>query len=654
MKSVNAVAKLSNRVSILSFLGLMILGLAVGRPTFAVEDFKLWQKLRVNENATLLKHLSKTESAKSVKWLVNEPDFKKFSTSFSTEPFQFVEGVKAAMLKSITDGKAADFKKAAKEGFDKLDAADFGGFMRQNAFKDLLGKVLGMERSDLEDASFLEELFSDPQIRAALGLTERNPDAQPIPSPVASPVPSPVASPNPGKDDTKTDTKVDAETAKRLAEEQARNAQLQQQIQAMLAAQQQGKGAGEVNDKALENAAQQICDRFNALQTAQQQNQDLLQQQLNGVNELFNRFAAASRTVDNGNNNKDRLEDALIPALQNALGNQQQQTPPAAPPQPPTIPPTQATNDRNDNGLFDQPLPKRQDPQPEEPLPPLTFPTQPSNALNQPINLELPTSSGARELRDVQDALSKVQNRTSVASTLAPNASLTDLVMAKARVQSEKREVQAALIPAKDRLARLEEALEEAKGGGRDLLPAWVKKQEAQLQANVDKAKKQVEGLQQQAQFAGNDQNARNALTAQFQQFSAQQSQAEEALNKFKAEVETKVQEGNKAVKTLAKRRDQLQSEIGKLESAMGSITEEETAMQQLINNQMQAQLAAIQGAGQPGGTPNVNRIANGVPGRTAPRSTVPGRLGVGGGANLQSGGNVPTGSGMRGPLGGK
>ncbi len=658
MKSVNPNAKnpnkLVSRLGVLSYMGLMVLTLATGGNALAA-DFKLWQQVKVSEKPLEVQRLDKFEKGveKSEKWLITEPDFKKFATSFSAEPFQFAEGLKAGLLKSFKDGSQDAFRAAAKEGFEKLEAKDFGGFIRQSALKTIIEKILAMDKTKLEDEKFLEELFADPAVRAALGLTDKDPNEKPVKEEPKGEKPVIKEEPKGDKPDTSA---KDAENAKKLAEEVARNAQLQAAIQAMQAqAQQQNLGTGELNDGALDNLKAQVCGGVDALKAQLDANRSSLDAQLSGVNELFNRFASASRVGDVARNeNKDRLEDILPGLLQNALGQQQQTSQIAPPPPPPTIPP-QAQNEgrQNDNSIFDQPLPSRPQQQEEQPLAPLQLPQPQSSGVQQAITLDLPTATGTQELRDAQEQITKLEGRTPIAATLGQNAGLTDLVMGKARVQSDLRMAQSALQNVKDRAAKLDEALEtELKEGGRAALPPWVAKKEAELQAKLDKANKAIQSIQQGAQFA-KDQASQSAVQGQFQAASNQASTAEEELNKFKADVQTKVTEGNKKIKALAKRRDDLQSTASKLEGQLGGLKEEEQAMQALISNNMQMQLAAIQGGGQGAvGTPNVNKISQGVGRGGAPRSVVPGRLGATG-TNLQTGSSVPAAGTQRGPLSG-
>src|SRR5258708_7006782 len=139
MKSVNVISKLGA----LSFIGLMVLTLATGGTALAADNFKLFQQVKVSEKPAELKRLASFEDAdtklsgvaSSEKWLGAEPNFQKFASTFSTEPFRFVEGIKAAMLKSTDLEK---FRADTKAGFDKLDSKAFGGFIRMNAFKTLL------------------------------------------------------------------------------------------------------------------------------------------------------------------------------------------------------------------------------------------------------------------------------------------------------------------------------------------------------------------------------------------------------------------------------------------------------------------------------------------------------------------------------------
>ena len=692
MNSWNAVAvvaeRMLSRLGQFSLLTFMILSLAMGTPAIAAdEDFKLWSK----KDDKALEYIQEDDSTKAVKWMVEKPDAQKFVESFSEQPIVFAQGFRAGLQEAIKTKSASElktFKSEMLEKFNAIEAKAFGGRLEQAALKGLIEKMLEMDEDQLKDEDFLKKLFEGADeeekeaLLAILNLTDEDPKAddedsqekpeeKPEEKP-AKPVLEDEANKNAGDDlseqvreqfgnqNQNVNNGVDPEIEASLKAEQARNAQMQQIINS-LRAQGQPAATGEFNDAALQKTAKIVCDKLDALdRNLSNDLEDQIKPLQDALNEGFNRIAAlSSRPVEaqQQNNGGQRLEDILPGLLANALdsGEEQAIQPPPPPQVAAQIPPQEENDD--DNGLFNQ-LPPELPEQPiEEPQGGLPFIPQPTRqAVQQPINLDLPSTSGRLELREAEDTLANLENRTPIAQTLQNNASLPDLVMAKAKVSSEAKQAQATLQTAQDKAAVLDEQLEQLKEGGRAALPASVKRREAEMQNDVKGLQRQLEQFQQVAAQAGDNPQAQQAAQQRLQQLQGQLNQAEDTLNNFRAEKEIKIEEGNKAIKSLAKQRDRLNSAISKLKGQVGTLKEEETAVQQLINTQVNLQMQAIQAQYNPqaagGVTPNVNRIQQfGSSTGNAPRSNLPSQLNTLGSSigssSLSTGSSVPTSTGV-------
>ncbi len=403
------------------------------------------------------------------------------------------------------------------------------------------------------------------------------------------------------------------------------------------------KPTGETNDWALQQIAWQIC--ANEINKQKKGNIDEKIQPLkDALNEILNQMKGLSRRPKEEAKDKNALED-LLPELLKNLMKPEEEKESGDNPESPSSSGGGSPEQEKGKSPFDQPLPE---PKEDEKLPPqqempLMFPIQPKNEQIPPINLNLPTNTGRRELRDVQDALAELESRTPITNTLMPGAGLADLVMAKAKVQGEKERVQSVLQAAKDRLNKLDEQIEELKEGGEAALPSWVKRKEAELEAKIKKYDNAIEQTQQSAQQAAKNPQAIALIQVRIQQLNQLKSKAEEDLAKFRAEKESMIEEANKAIKKLARRRDSLQSVVSKLEGKIKGLNEEEAAVQQMINQQMQLQLQMIQGnAGSP-----VRTVTQPQGAATQPRTPAPGGLGLGGATSAPN----TSGGGFRAPL---
>jgi len=151
-----------------------------------------------------------------------------------------------------------------------------------------------------------------------------------------------------------------------------------------------------------------------------------------------------------------------------------------------------------------------------------------------------------------------------------------------------------------------------------------VKQRLAQLKQAVETKQSYLNQQRQMLSMLSPDQ--REQLNSQLMSAQMDLSNAEQQYNQYNSQVEVAVEQANGQIKALAKQRDQLNSAVNKLQTQMGSLKEDETAVTQLINNQMQAQMQMMNGT-----NPNVNRIRN----RSgASRGSNPIRNTLSGGAN--------------------
>lgn len=609
MKSSKVVVKsnLMSRLGHLSAITVMALSLSVGTVR-AAEDFKLWHAVVGDAKGEELLHASDDNSSDSVKWLVkdaSDKNIQKFVDEFSKEPFQFLEGMKAAKESAEKDSKLDALKKTISEKIfgdkSKIKDKSFGGKKERQALKEL---VEAMMEKDKLGKDFLSDLFVKPSILADLNLKGAEKKPEPSKSPAPSTTPTPTAVP------PTTPT------------------------------------VGEIDDGSLQRQAQQICDKFNGLRDENLKSLkdqiSPLQAALDAANEKFNKLASQPGIDPNllqaQKKNEKGLEDILPGLLANALNNDKdnQVTPSSNQQQQPFFPQQQQRRNDDQQSNLNQPVP---DPGPQQPQQSGGMPMMPYQAATAaaPIRVNLPSASGRQELRDAQDALSAIQMRQPVASTLGMNAGLPDLVMAKAKVRTDIQKAQGALVAAKDRAARLDEQLEELKD---QALPPEAKRKMTQLEGDLNQKKQAMQQQQQMLQMLAPEQrqDAQQMMYMQQQQV----AQSEQALNNYKAEMDIAAEKMSAAVKSLSKTRDNLQSVTSKLESEVSGLKEEETSVQQLINTNMQMQMS--QNQPQQPGTPNINRLQGFGGGNTSgPRTTAP-RLG----AALQS----AAGADVRGSLG--
>ncbi|NBX67947.1 MAG: hypothetical protein EBR01_03160 [Proteobacteria bacterium] len=604
------------KLSVWSGIALMALALSSGKPVLAAEDIKLWHK----ENNERLIHLEDKDEAKSeaVEFILGKgetkADLEKFAKKFSKEPVQFLEGIKAAWTKvdkedtSEKKDKVKEFKDKFIKDLEKVDSKAFGVDGTKEVFLDLVKKLF--ERK-IDSESAIAELLANPLVQTALNITGKEPEVA-------------------AKSDTdKTDKTKPAPSTKEEPKVEPKPV------------------VGEVGNDAQDRAmAQQVCDAIKGRESGFAQKEAELQKLMDAANQLLNSKASESSinpaALQNKKNEKG-LEEILPSLLANALGQQEQQEEVApAPNNTQPFVPSNRTERGSDPSAFNQPLPL-QNQQNNAPffLPPNTNP-----GIATPVRLDLPSSSGQQELRDAQAISAVNEGRAPISAQLGAFATPLDLMAARVKVKTDIQKTQIALTNAKDRAAKLDEQLEELKEGGRAALAPEVKKQQAQLQNDVDTAKRNYDQQRQMLMMVAPEQRAelQNMLMTLQQDLNFK----EQKLNQFNANVDVAVEDGNRQIKKLAKVRDMLNSEVSKLNSQLAGMREDEQAVAQLVNQNQQLQMAQLQGQG---GVQNVNngaRLQGFTGSNGGPRTLSPSRLG---GAFGNRAATPANGNAVRGPL---
>jgi len=611
------------KLSVWSGIALMALALSSGKPVLAAEDIKLWHVAAKPADQTLLLHLEDKEEAKTevIELILGTDkktaDLEKFATKFSKEPVQFVEAVKEAWTKIDKEDKSADkakvkeFKEKLINDLKAIKEEAFGGKHRKEVFLELIKALFDKK---LDEKTLISDLFKDPRVLLALEITKDEPK----------------------KEEAKKETEKDKEVVKDPAP--PKKDEPKKEVPK--------PPVGEVGNDAQDRAmAQQICDSIKGRENSFAQKEAELQKLMDAANQLLNSRASESSinpaALQNKKNEKG-LEEILPGLLANALGQQDQQeeVTPAPNNTQPFVPSNRS--DRNtDPSAFNQPLPLQNQQNAPFFLPPNTNP-----GVATPVRLDLPSSSGQQELRDAQALSTQNEGRTPISAQLSPYATPMDLMAARVRVKTDIQKTQIALTNAKDRAAKLDEQLEELKEGGRAALAPEVKKQQAQLQSDVDTAKRNYDQQRQMLMMVAPEQ--RDQLQSMLMTLQQDLNFKEQKLSQFNANVDVAVEDGNKQIKKLAKVRDMLNSEVNKLNSQLAGMKEDEQAVGQLINQNQQLQMAQLQGQT---GVQNVNNGSRlqGFSGNVGgPRTLAPSRLG---GAFSNQNANSANGNAIRGPL---
>jgi len=524
-----------------------------------------------------LESLLDTDKTEAIDWL-SKFEASKFVEKFGSQPIQFVEALKESFKKNSS---VADFKDKLKEAFKAVEASKFGGDKQKEAVLRIVDRA---SKAEIDSDEFLELSLASEKDRQALNVTLIQP-----------------------KKEEKTDVGEKTDGDKEF-QALCESLKAQQKEQLALLEKTQKDLLDKVNK---ENEAKRVAEQTRLADLERK----LLEAQssLTAAQEQSNQVDPAALARKEQEKDASDVLNGLLGTLvqdQNKQNAEEEVAPAQNNNQLPFFP-QQARVSPNNLNNFNQPLPNYNNMLPY-------FMQQNTPGIQVPVTYDLGVSGGRPELADAQEIMSANDMRQPVASSVSPMATVQDLVVAKARVSADVKRTQVALQNAKDKAAQLDEKLEELKDGGRAALSPAVKQRLAQLKQAVDTKTNYLNQQRQMLQMLSPDQ--RDQMNNMLMQAQMDLNNAEQQYNQYNAQVETVIEQANGQIKALAKQRDQLNSAANKLQSQMSSLKEDETAVTQLINNQMQAQMQMM-GAG--AGTPNINRIQN----RGASRSPVRGAL---------------------------
>jgi hypothetical protein len=528
-----------------------------------------------------LESLLESDKSEAIEWL-SKFEASKFVEKFASQPIQFIEALQESFKKNSS---VADFKDKLKEAFKAVDASKFGGDKQKEAVLRIVDRA---SKAEIDSDEFLELSLASEKDRQALNVTliqpkkedktdvgEKDSDKefQALCESLKAQQKEQLALLEKTQKDLLDKVNKDNE-AKRVAE-QARLAELERKL---------------LEAQSSVTAAQEQANQIDPAALARKEQEKDASDVLNGL--------LGSLVQDQ---NKRTAEEEVAPAQNN---NQ--------------LPffPQQARVSPNNLNNFNQPLPNYNNMLPY-------FMQQNNPGIQVPVTYDLGVSGGRPELADAQEIMSANDMRQPVASSVGPMASIQDLVVAKARVSSDVKRTQVALQNAKDKASQLDEKLEELKDGGRAALSPAVKQRLAQLKQAVDTKTSYLNQQRQMLQMLSPDQ--RDQMNNMLMQAQMDLNNAEQQYNQYNAQVETVIEQANGQIKALAKQRDQLNSAANKLQSQMSSLKEDETAVTQLINNQMQSQMQMMSAGA---GTPNINRIQNRGGARSPVRGAISGANG--------------------------
>jgi hypothetical protein len=549
----------NNRKAQFGRLGVVsLMALSLSSQSLFAAGLDLWWLSGPNKDQKL-ESLLDSDKKEAVEWL-NKFETSKFVEKFSSKPIQFVEALQEALKKN----SEKDFQEKLKESFKAIEAKSFGGDKQKAAYLNLIERAFAT-KSEAED--FTEVVFASSKDREALNVTLIKPSKS-----------------NKAEVGEQDDAEFKAlcDSLKKKQEEYDRVAKSMDDLKKLF------EDSKKQSEKEKEDAAIKQQNLENLLADAAAR-QSAIQEQASQVDPGAQQKDAAD--VLNG------LLGNLV-ADQNRRDAEEEVAPPQNNNQFPFFPQTPRFNNAGNAAQFNQPLPQSNN------LP--FMQTQNTPGVQVPVTYDLGATSGRAELADAQEIIGVNDMRQPVASSISPMATIQDLVVAKARVASDVKRTQVALQNAKDKAGALDERLEELKDGGRAALSPSVKQRLAQLKQAVETKTSYLNQQRQMLQMLSADQREQLNNTL----ISAQMdlANAEQQYNQYNSQVEVAIEQANGQIKALAKQRDQLNSAASKLQSQMTSLKEDETAVTQLINNQMQAQMQMMNNGG---GTPNINRIQN-------------------------------------------
>jgi len=609
------------KLSVWSGIALMALALTSGKPVLAANDIKLWHIAEKPADQKLLLHLEEKDLKTEADELIlgkaeKKADLEAFAKKFSKEPVQFLEGIKAAWIKVDKEDKTEkkdevkEFKDKLIQDLEKVDSKAFGKESRKEA---LIGLIKKLFDKKIDSEAAIAELLDDALVHVALNITDKAPKKE-----------------EPKKDDENKPVITDDTAPPNTLYKAQKKSPVE---------------IGETGDDAADRRnAQQLCDAIKGKESAREAE---IQRLMDAANQILNSRAEQSSinpaAVQNKKNEKG-LEEILPGLLANALGQDKQEDITPAPNNTQPFVPSQRSQRETDPNQFNQPLPQ----QGQNQTPPFFLPPNTNPGVVRPVRLDLPSNSGQQELRDAQALTTQNEGRNPISAQLSPFATPMDLISARVKVKTDIQKTQITLTNAKDRAAKLDEQLEELKEGGRAALAPEVKKQQAELQSDVDTAKRNYDQQRQMLMMVAPEQ--RNELQNMLMTMQQDLNFKEQKLSQFNANVDVAIEDGNRQIKKLAKVRDMLNSEVNKLNSQLAGMKEDEQAVTQLINQNQQLQMNQFQ---QGGATQNVNNgtrlqgFTGGNPG--GPRTQLPSRFG--GILNNRATSIPANGNIMRGPL---
>jgi hypothetical protein len=565
-----------------------VMGLSLTGQTLHASSKPFWKVDEKGKASQLVESLTVPKAKDAVELLVTTPDFREYVEQFSSEPTQFLEGVRKSILSLSADAeKSGAFTATLVEIFKAVPAKVFSTQARKEAFIAALEKLAKIDSKDLAGmtrAEFLEAVLSDKALLAALGLTD-------------------------------TKEEVVAEKKKEAKKEDTEGDELVASNEPTVPFGPVGSvvpqsTVGEVSDESLRARAQVICDKFNEVVS---QGNEQFQNLSNSFRELINRFKGISEVPAAQVAQKNTPNEDTIGPLLKALGKGETAQVAAAPAAP-VVAPTQTASEEtpNRNSVLDNPLPQPQQPQVAQ----MPFFATPQATGNRPqIALDLPSNRGTRDLRTAREAVSVAEDslRKQVPGLTNqfgmqnnPLMVVSELGALKAETNNALASVDSAQKLASDRLATLDSQLEQLKEGGRAALPEWVKKEQARLTQLAEAAKssfeQQRQQLSQQGQVSGEQSATVGGLSLELQRANA-------ALAEFNADVEAKVETGNKAIASMKSQRDSLEESLSGIRAQKTKLENRITQITSVEGQAGQAYLASQQ-QGQGNAGPNVNRIA--------------------------------------------
>ncbi|NDD03267.1 MAG: hypothetical protein EB078_00030 [Proteobacteria bacterium] len=556
----------NNRKARFGRLGVVsLMALSLSSQSLFAAGIDLWYLSGPNKDKKLESILD-ADKKEAVEWLT-KLEASKFVEKFSAKPIQFVEALQEALKKSTEK----EFKDKLKDAFKAVEAKNFGGDKQKEAYFNLIERALAA-KADAED--FEEVAFASAKDREALNITVNKPVK--------------TSKTEVGEQDD-SEFKALCDSLKKKQEEFDRVAKVMEELKLQ-------------NQKDKQESNQKLANLENLLAEASARQSEQAEQ--------ASQFDPAALARNNQQKDASDVLNGLLSNLvadQNKKNAEEEVAPAQNNNQFPFFPQTPRFNNQGNAAAFNQPIPQN-----NNMLPYMQMFNTPG--VQVPVTYDLGVTSGKAELGDAQEIIGVNEMRQSVASSVSPMATIQDLVVAKSRVAADVKRTQVALQNAKDKAGQLDEKLEELKEGGRAALSSSVKQRLAQLKQAVDTKQSYLNQQRQMMQMLSPDQ--RDQLNNQLMMAQMDLSNAEQQYNQYNAQVEVAIEQANGQIKGLAKQRDQLNAAASKLQSQMASLKEDETAVSQLINNQMQAQMQMM-GAG--AGTPNINRIQNrGTSGRRA------------------------------------